>query len=240
MSRFRSGNRRRSGRTPSGTSETTPPRVSIASIKVRCSRGYTTSTPHPSTATVRPPRRSTPACAARSMPRARPLITTTPTPPSTSANPPAYIEPICRWTASPHDRDCRLRGTVPRPPQIQDWRRVPQIPEPRRVPGVEPRHDPRTDRARPPQFLSGIERRSLSNNPRREPGADPRNRSQVSFSGMRDVPRRAHHLYETRDAHGTERRDQVQRDQPSTLVWIDTSSIPVSRRFYTWPPRIVK
>src|SRR5579884_551756 len=93
ISRLRRANCRRSGCAPMGASDTSAPRACIASIKDRCSGGYTTSTPPASTPTVTPPARSAPAWAAPSIPRARPLTTTAPDAPRDSPRLPATPRP---------------------------------------------------------------------------------------------------------------------------------------------------
>jgi hypothetical protein len=59
-----------------------------------------------------------------------------------------------------------------------------QIPEPGRIPGIEPCQDARPHRRRPPQCPGRIERCSLSNKSRRDPGADPETAAQSSSSAF--------------------------------------------------------
>ncbi len=68
-----------------------PPRRAMAFISSPCSRGYTTSTPEPSTATVGPGPVSAPRCVAASTPRAMPLTTVTPRQPRSDPNCPAAV-----------------------------------------------------------------------------------------------------------------------------------------------------
>ncbi len=67
-----------SGGVPGANCDTSAPRATISSASRAFSGGYTTSTPEPNTAMLRPPTRSAPRCAAVSMPRARPLTMVTP------------------------------------------------------------------------------------------------------------------------------------------------------------------
>ena len=62
---------------PGGYSERTAPDSAISSNSFALNFGYATSTPQPSTATVRPARKA-PLCAAESIPCAAPLTTVTP------------------------------------------------------------------------------------------------------------------------------------------------------------------
>ena len=78
MIRLRRGKNCACGGVPGTSSLTTAPSCSISRARPACSRGYTTSTPDPSIATVAPPPVSAPRCAAESTPRASPLTTTRP------------------------------------------------------------------------------------------------------------------------------------------------------------------
>jgi hypothetical protein len=55
MMRFLAGNRKPSGAVPRGYSDRRAPEATICRNRVACERGYTLSTPQPSTATVPPP-----------------------------------------------------------------------------------------------------------------------------------------------------------------------------------------
>src|SRR5206468_1832567 len=76
--RLRAGKWPASAGMPGGNCDRIAPCDSIARTSGPFSGGYTTSTPHPSTASVRPPAASALRCAAVSIPRARPLTIVTP------------------------------------------------------------------------------------------------------------------------------------------------------------------
>jgi hypothetical protein len=73
--RLRAGKRNGSGGVPGGYSLTTVASSASRSRSRRFDLGYTTSIPDPRTATVGPPARSAPSCAAASIPMAAPLMT---------------------------------------------------------------------------------------------------------------------------------------------------------------------
>src|SRR5256712_6093823 len=84
--RLRTGKWPASAGAPRANCDTSAPCASIVRASARFSGGYTTSIPHPRTASVRPPASSAPRCAAASMPRARPLTIVTPRAPSSPAS----------------------------------------------------------------------------------------------------------------------------------------------------------
>ena len=75
---FRTGKCPGRGSVPGGYSDSSTPVAAISSYNLRFSAGYTTSTPPPRTAAVKPPACKAPRMAAPSMPLAMPDTTTAP------------------------------------------------------------------------------------------------------------------------------------------------------------------
>ena len=78
MMRLRTGKCPGRGSVPGGYSDSSTPVAAISSYNLRFSAGYTTSTPPPRTAAVKPPACKAPRMAAPSMPLAMPDTTTAP------------------------------------------------------------------------------------------------------------------------------------------------------------------
>ncbi len=119
--RFRAGKRQGAGGVPGQYSETSSPRSPMRAASSRLRRGYGTSTPDPSTATVAPPAASAPSWAAASIPCARPLTTTAPRAASSPARARASARPadVARRlptiaTAGPSASRAIAPGTSPR------------------------------------------------------------------------------------------------------------------------------
>jgi hypothetical protein len=90
---------------PGANWDTSAPCSAMRAARRRFSGGYTTSTPEPSTAMVRPPASSAPRCAALSIPRASPLTTVMPARGEIPRQPLRQLEAERCGAARPHDGD---------------------------------------------------------------------------------------------------------------------------------------
>src|SRR6059036_715187 len=114
VSQFARGAPARAG-APRANCDTSAPCASIVRASARFSGGYTTSMPHPRTASVRPPASSAPRCAAASMPRARPLTIVTPRAPSSPASRSATSTPYGVASRAPTIASASASSTVTAP-----------------------------------------------------------------------------------------------------------------------------
>ncbi len=118
ITRLRVRKRCRRTDSPGGLSLTTAPSSAIRASRAVCARGYGTSTPPASTATVGPPALSAPRCAAASMPKAAPDRTVQASDASSAAHIRATSSPYAVQARAPTiDTDLRAsrrRSAAPR------------------------------------------------------------------------------------------------------------------------------